>query len=130
MKKFAFRTFLFCAAFLFGYAVVGCAKPAPLPTGAINAVDAGLNANLQAAHAAVVQYESDVTAGKHTPTPTEKTVVNNLIRALNTADPLYQSYHAALQKDPTAGEPQQLIDAVTAVTANLSSIQNLIQGAK
>ena len=111
--------------------VTGCkTTPAPLPAGAVNSVDAGLNENLQAAHAAVVQYQADVTAGKHTPTAAEKTVVNALIVALNTADPLYQSYHAALVADPTAGEPQQLIDALAAVTANLSAVQNLIQAVK
>jgi hypothetical protein len=111
--------------------VAGCkTTPAPLPAGAINSVDAGLNENLQAAHAAVVQYEADVTAGKHTPDATEKAVVNKLIAALNVADPLYQSWHAALVADPTAGEPQQLIDALAAVTANLNAVQTIIQAVK
>ena len=127
MTRLKFRITIALAAFALGLAL-GCAKPAPLPTGAINAVDAGLNANLQAAHTAVVQYEADVNAGKHTPTPEEKVIVNQLIAALNTADPLYQSYHAALVADPTAGEPQQLIDALTAITTNLSAIQALVKG--
>ena len=111
--------------------LAGC-KPAnaPLPTGAINATDAGLNANLQAAHAAVVQYEADVTAGKHTPTAQEKAIVNDLITALNTADPLYQSYHAALVANPGAGEPANLAAALAAVTANLGQLQALISGGK
>lgn len=109
----------------------GC-KPAnaPLPTGAVNAVDAGLNANLQAAHAAVVQYEADVTAGKHTPAAGEKAIVNNLITALNTADPLYQSFHAALVANPNSGEPADLAAALAAVTANLTQLQALISGGK
>ena len=127
MNRFKFRISLALASFALGL-VFGCAKPAPLPTGAINAVDAGLNANLQAAHAAVLQYEADVNAGKHKPTVTEAAIVNKLINALNTADPLYQSYHAALVADPTVGEPQQLIDALNAVATNLSAIQALVKG--
>jgi hypothetical protein len=103
---------------------------APLPTGAVNTLDASINADLQAAHAAVVQYEADVKAGTHTPTAQEKSVVNTLIAALNTADPLYQSYHAQLVANPAAGEPQQLIDALAAVTSNLTAIENLIQAVK
>ena len=124
---------LFCILVLLAMEIstIGCkTTPAPLPTGAINAVDAVLNANLQAAHAAVVQYEADVTAGTHTPTASEKSVVNTLIVSLNTADPLYQSYHAALVADPTAGEPAQLAAAVTAVASNLSALQALIQAVK
>ena len=126
MKRIA----IFTASILLALCV-GChAANVPLPTGAINATDAQINANLQAAHAAVLQYEADVTAGKHTPDATEKTVVNKLVAALNFADPLYQSYHAALVANPAAGEPQQLIDALTAVTANLSAIQTLVQAVK
>ena len=107
----------------------GC-KPAttPLPTGAVNTLDAQINEDLQAAHAAVIQYEADVIAGKHTPTANEKVVVNQLIAALNTADPIYQNFHAQLVANPTAGEPQQLIDALAAVTANLNALVALVKG--
>jgi hypothetical protein len=101
---------------------------APLPSGAINNVDAQVNATLQAAHAAVVQYESDVTAGKHTPTAEEKSIVNKLVQALNVADPLFQQWHSALQVNPAAGQPQALADALTAVSQNLNSIQTLVKG--
>ena len=36
------------------------------------------------------------------------------------------SYHALLLLNPSAGEPQQLIDALAAVTANLNALQALI----
>ena len=113
------------------FGMAGCApKNQPLPTGAVNAVDAQLNANLQAAHAAVLQYEADVAVGKHTPDATEKAIVNKVIVALNTADPLYQSYHAALVANPAAGEPQKLIDALAAVTTNLNALQALVSAVK
>jgi hypothetical protein len=113
------------------FGMAGCApKNQPLPTGAVNAVDAQLNANLQAAHAALVQYEADVTAGKHVPSADEKALVNKFIVSLNTADVLYQSYHAALVANPASGEPQQLIDALTAVTTNLSALQAFVRGVK
>ena len=127
MKRFTFLASLALVMFLF----VGCkAVNTPLPTGAINAADASINANLQAAHAAVAQYEANVIAGKHIPEATEKAIVNKLVAALNTADPLYQSYHAQLVANPAAGEPQQLVDALLAVTQNLSAIQSLVQAVK
>jgi len=126
MKRIALFT-----ALAVGLCMIGCkAANAPLPSGAINAADAALNANLQAAHAGLVQYEADVTAGKHIPDATEKVIVNKVIVSLNTADALYQSYHAALVANPAAGEPQQLIDAMTAVTTNLSALQALVQAVK
>jgi hypothetical protein len=119
------------AVCLMAICLFGCkAANTPLPAGAINAVDAQINANLQAAHAAVVQYEADVAAGKHTPDATEKAVVNKLIASLNFADPLYQNYHAQLAANPAAGEPQQLADALTDVSQNLSAIQSLVQAVK
>ena len=118
-------------AFLAVMLMAGCVpKNQPLPAGAINAADAQLNANLQAAHAALVQYEADVTVGKHTPSADEKSLVNKLIVSLNTAEILYEVYHEQLVVNPAAGEPQQLIDALAAVTTNLSALQALVQGVK
>jgi hypothetical protein len=138
MKRIALFT-----ALAVGLCMIGCkAANAPLPSGAINAADAALNANLQAAHAGLVQYEADVTAGKHIPDATEKVIVNKVIASLNLADVLYcgapavgspcaaASYHAQLVANPAAGEPQQLIDAMTAVTTNLSALQALVQAVK
>ena len=127
MKRFTALASLALVMFLF----VGCkAVNTPLPTGAINAADAGLNANLQAAHAALVQYEADVASGQHVPDATEKAIVNKVILSLNTADSLYQSYHAALKLNPGAGEPAELVSALAAVTTNLQALQALIQGVK
>ena len=113
------------------FTVTGCKQvAAPLPTNAVNAVDAGINENLQAAHAAVVKYQADVAAGLHTPTPSEKLIVNDLINTLNVADPMYQNYHAVLKLNPAAGEPAELIAAVNAVTSNLSNLIALVKGLK
>jgi hypothetical protein len=129
------------AIFILAFALSGCAKPGPLPTGAVNAVDAGLNENLQAAHAAIVQYQADVAAGKHVPTASEKTLINATIAALNTADTLYcgapapgqpcatTSFHAQLLLNPNAGESPDLAAAISTVTANINQILALIKGA-
>ena len=125
MKKLALLSVFLALPLLMG----GCkVVNAPLPAGAINAVDAGLNENLQAAHAGLVQYQSDVAKGLHTPTPAETVVVNKVIVSLNTADMLYQSFHTALLANPNAGEPADLTAAVTAVSTNLTALQTLANG--
>jgi hypothetical protein len=137
------RFTLFASLMLVMSLFVGCkAANTPLPANAINATDARISANLEAAHAAVVNYQSNVVAGKHTPDATEKAVVNKFIASLNAADRIYcgapaqgqpcavGSYHALLVANPAAGEPQQLIDAMLAVTQNLSAIQTLVQEVK
>ena len=106
--------------------MAGC-KPAPLPQGAYTAPDAQINEDLQAAHAALVQYAADVKSGAHVPTAQEKVVVNKLIDAVNIADPAYQSYHAALAANPTAPEPAALIAALANVASNLSALEALIK---
>lgn len=131
------------ASLMLAFCLTACkTATAPLPPGAINAADAGINANLQAVRAGLVQYEADVANGTHIPDATEKAIVNKVIVSLNLADLLYcgapavgspcapASYHAQLVANPAAGEPQQLIDAITAVTTNFSALQTLIQGVK
>lgn len=124
------RVVLLCAFLGFGLGwAMGC-KPAsaPLPAGAINAVDAQTNADLQAAHAYVAQWEADVKAGKYTPSSQEKAIFNNLVTGLNTADPLYQSWHTALASQPNTGEPANLSAAVTAIEQNLAQLITLAKG--
>lgn len=102
----------------------GC-KPAttPLPTGAINTVDAQINAILQAAHAAEVQYSADVTGG-FVPTAAYAALMGQLKTALNTADPLYIAYHQQLTTSPLTAEPAQLVTA----TANVQTLLGQIPG--
>jgi len=105
---------------------VGCRKQlAPLPTNAINSVDAQLNSILQAGHAAAVQYQGDVKAG-FKPAPQFKAVMKTLIDALNIADPLYQSYHSALVANPSAPVPSDLSNAVAKVGSALGSLPSTV----
>ncbi len=133
------RITAFAAGLMLAVCITGCAsKTAPLPTNAINATDAGINSSLQTAHGFLAKYQQDVAAGVHVPTAAERTVMNQAINSLNFADQLYcgapavgqpcatGSYHAMLLLNPSAGEPQQLIDAVAAVAANLTQLQTLI----
>jgi hypothetical protein len=107
--------------------LAGCAKQAPLPTGAYAPADASINEDLQAAHAALAKYSADVASGLHVPSAQEKVVINKLIDAVNIADPAYQSYHAALAANPTAPEPAALIAALASVTSNLSALEALVK---
>jgi hypothetical protein len=129
MNKLAFLTLPLLALFLILAAPIltGCAKAAPLPTGAYAPLDASINESLQAAHAAIVQYSADVRNGIHTPTADERTAVNKLIGALNIADPAYQAYHAQLAANPSAPEPAALIAALSSVVSNLSALEALIK---
>ena len=67
-------------------------------------------------------------AGLHTPTVAERTAVNNIIGSLNIADPLYQAWHAQLQKDPTTPESAQLIGLAADISSELNAIENLVKG--
>jgi hypothetical protein len=129
--KINFRLVLFSLILGLGLGfALGC-KPAsaPLPAGAINAVDAQTNADLQAAHAYVAQWQADVKAGKYTPSAQEKSIFSSLVTGLNTADPLYQSWHTALATSPTTGEPAELSAAITAIEQNLAQLITLAKGA-
>lgn len=103
--------------------LVGCVHnvTAPLPAGAVNGVDAQINAILQAGHAAVVQYNTDVSSG-FVPSVAYKAIMTNLTTALNVADPLYQGYHVTLMTAPQTAEPQSLVMA----TANVQSALNQV----
>jgi hypothetical protein len=113
-------------AFVLGLALTGCKTvSAPLPTGAINTVDAQINAILQAGHAAVVQYDADVAAG-FAPTAAYKAILSNLTNALNIADPMYQSYHATLMTAPSTAEPESLVTATAQVQNLLGQIPGTV----
>ena len=133
---------LFAVAALGLLLTAGCGKPAPPPSGAVNAVDAGINENLIFAHAALANHEADLATGKRVASASEKKIVNDLVKALNLADALYcnapaadqpcapGSYHAVLKLNPMAGEPAELTAALSTVAANLASIEALVKGGK
>jgi len=118
------RNRIFCITACALILMCGCkTASAPLPAGAVNGLDAQVNAILQAGHAAVVQYDADVKAG-FSPVPAYASIMSNLTTALNTADPLYQAYHAQLVSAPQTAEPAQLVTA----TAQVQSLLNQIPG--
>lgn len=120
------RQFSLTAVLLVAF-LCGC-KPvaAPLPAGAVNTVDAQINAILQAGHAAVVQYDADVKAG-FAPTAAYQTIMTNLTNALNLADPLYQSYHGTLISAPATAEPDSLVTATAQVQNLLGQIPGTVK---
>lgn len=137
MKQFKRFLTLVLAPMLLGVgltvAIDGCKSTTmPLPAGAVNSasgkIEAQFNADLQAAHAAVVQYETDVKAGVHTPTSSEKTAVNAVIDALNVADPLEQAFHTAVQANPNAATPAELQSAMTKVSTSMTALQTATVG--
>jgi hypothetical protein len=124
MKKLALLSVFLALPLLMS----GCkATVTPLPAGAYSPVDAQINEDLQAAHAALVKYSADVQSGAHVPTAGEKVAVNKLIDAVNIADPAYQRYHAALAANPAAPEPAALIAALADVASNLTAIEALVK---
>ena len=123
--------FLAAFAIFLSLSIVGC-RPvtAPLPKGAINNVDDGINADLQAAQAGLVQYQADVNAGKHKPGVQEKAIVNDLAHAYNAAYPIYQAWHKQLVADPSTPIPGQLTTLLGAITGDLQKIDTFIVGIK
>lgn len=105
---------------------IGCAVKAnaPLPRNAVNATDAEINAILQAAHAAVVQYNTDVAAG-FVPSATLKSAVSQLTNALDIAQPLEQTFDATLRTNPAAAEPAALSTAVSQVSAAMTNLTSV-----
>jgi hypothetical protein len=81
---------------------VGCAKTpatAPIP-GQINAFDATTFRALMDAQAAINSFKADLASGKLTETPGIKTALNQVITDYDTANVLYQAYHAAAGTTP------------------------------
>jgi hypothetical protein len=116
IRKFAFFALATCLALLF---IAGCAKQvtAPLPAGALNTFDADSYRVLSDAHAAIQSIRDDAAAGKITLNAGQKVVVNHVIADDNTADHLYQAYHANGTGDTTA-----LSQAIQALIADLASL--------
>lgn len=67
---------------------------APVP-GAINTFDSTTYRALSDAQAAINSFKADLAAGKLTETPAIKTALNQVIADYNSANALYQAYHAS-----------------------------------
>lgn len=104
-----------CVALL----ITGCQVKAntTLPPGALNTFDADSYRVLSDAHAVVQSIHDDAAAGKVTLTEGQKALVNHVISDDNTADHLYQAYHASGAGDTTA-----LSQAIQALVGDLASL--------
>ena len=106
--------------------LLGCAAKTtstPLPIGATNPTDASSYRVLVDAKAFLGSIGSSVTAGKLTLTATQKTTYNALVTASNTADALWEQYHAA-----TAAQQATLAPQLTTATNNLNAALAAAQG--
>src|SRR5881392_2831668 len=92
---------------------VGChhnpstVTPAPLPSGAVNQIDADAFRALADTQAFVNSVKDDQASGAVTLTATEKTVFNQVIQDYDIAEPLAKAYHDS----QGAGSPQALQNA-------------------
>jgi hypothetical protein len=88
--------------------------PSALAPGALNAFDQQAYQTLSAAHAFAVSASGNAA----TLTTTEKADLNSFIAILNTADVLYQAYHAGTA---TQAQVQTQLNAVATSQATFSS---------
>jgi hypothetical protein len=116
---------------LLGMLTAGCTNPAnttpppqALAPGYLNATDQQMGEALAAAHAFYVRIQTDVAAGKYTPSPVEKTALNNFAIALNTAQSLYLNYHAS----PSVVSEDAASHAVQNVQQQQAALQPTIPG--
>jgi PBP1b-binding outer membrane lipoprotein LpoB len=99
MKKLLFVLMLAACLILAGCAAKTTTSTTTLPAGAINTTDASAYRVLSDAKAFLSSIQSSTAAGTLTLTAAQKTVVNNLITASNTADQLWEAYHAGASTD-------------------------------
>lgn len=122
MKKILFAAAIYAMVLLSGCKQVN----APLPGGAMDQVDATANSILQPAHAFASRMSSAVLSTDpqvHIElTAAQKTLLVNLNKALNIADPLEQAYHQL----PTSTGAVQLQSATSNVSTSLTAAQSAI----
>jgi hypothetical protein len=111
--------------------VVACANkttnppPAP-PTGSLNSFDADTNTALQTIHAFVGSMVAQNNSGAITLTVNQKALLNQLVASVNSADVIYQAWHAAGGTGPTA--PVQT--AVAKAQSDQNTLNAAITGGK
>lgn len=105
---------------------VGCAKQitAPIP-GQLNAFDGTCYRTLMDAQAALNSVKANVAAGTLTLTPTQTKVFDQIVADYNTADALWQTYHAGATQDTTA-----LTAAINQLIADIATISSQFGGGK
>ncbi|HMF74288.1 MAG TPA: hypothetical protein VK604_01370 [Bryobacteraceae bacterium] len=109
---------LLCAVTLL-FLGAGCQvkATAKLPPGALNTFDADSYRVLSDAHAVVQSIHDDAAAGKVTLNDGQTALINHVIADDNTADHLYQAYHANASGDTTA-----LSQAIQQLISDLASL--------
>lgn len=121
MKRIAVLVASLCIVFL----TCGCGTPnttpppAALAPGYLSQTDQQMGEALAAAHAFYVQIQSDITAGKYTPSATEKTALNAFAASINAAQAAYLAYHAS----PTAANQTAASNAVQQVETQQATLQ-------
>lgn len=116
---------------LLGMLTAGCTNPAtttPPPAavapGYLNPTDQQMGEALSAARAFYTTIQTDITAGKYTPSATEKTALNAFAVAINTAEAAYIAYHAS----PSVVTEDAASRAVQAVQQQQTALEPTIPG--
>lgn len=104
-------------------AVSGCNKTTTTPPtapGYLNQADQQMGTVLAAAHAFYQQIYTNIQQGTYTPSPTEKTALNQFGNTLNVAQGAYLAYHNGTGSEVAAQT------AVSQVQAQQAALQNQI----
>lgn len=100
------------------------APTAPIP-GQINTFDGTCYRTLMDAQAAITSVRNDVASGKLILTAGQRNVFNQIIADYNTANALWQTYHAGATNNATA-----LTSAINQLVVDISTISNQFGGGK
>jgi hypothetical protein len=112
--------------------LTGCAKAPPTtppvapPVGSLNSFDSTTNETLQALHAAVASFVADNNSGKFVLTASQKSLLNQVVTDLNTADLIYQAWHNAGGTEAQA----PVTAAVSKVQTDQTALNAALQGGK
>ncbi len=105
--------------------LVGCHKatvPAPIP-GQINTFDGYAYRSLMDAQAAINSLKANVASGQLTLNASQRVVFNQIVADYNTANALWQTYHAGATGDQAA-----LTSALTTLVTDISTIATQLGG--
>jgi len=116
-------TFVVLAVLSFG--TVGCHKNAATVAipGQINTFDGYAYRSLMDAQAAIDSLKGNVNSGKLTLNASQRVVFNQIVADYNTANALWQTYHAGATGDQAA-----LTSALTTLVNDISSIATKLGG--
>lgn len=129
------RISLLIASMLCATAIVGCKTvSAPLPAWAPNAQIAITGSVISSAVSVVNGYEQDQRDCAAQPTLTKcpgvsnaaiHSAVSNIQKALTIAQPEFNAWETAVRANPVAGEPADLIAAISTLQTTLAQLPTL-----